>query len=174
MHLFELRNQCGLRLSHKEELQIVMDMRPFAPARLTGNVMAIDQERAVLAAMPRMQGETLEAGFLNRLTQGRMPELCRRLVMTAWLKPAPEGLVVDEQRAITFWRQDDRACGHVPWIGIAAVKGVPLVHLPAQQREQFIAIAVNLQIPGDQLASTVGKCWISHEGSCRDAARQQA
>src|SRR5690606_34394980 len=113
----ELGDKGRGRIGDEEILQIVMDVGRLVAGFLARHVMAVDDEGKVAALMPGVERNAGNAGFLDRLAQGREMKLRDGLVMAAGLEPATDGDVIDEKRLAVIGREDDCTGGEVPGIG---------------------------------------------------------
>src|SRR5690554_2653856 len=97
MDLVRLMGQRCVRIGNEEILQVMVDMRRFVAGWLARDVMAVDDERAVATLMPGVQPKAGYAGLFHGLAFRRLPEMLCGFVMPAWLQPAADGDVIDQQ-----------------------------------------------------------------------------
>ena len=88
MNLLFLGDQWQGRIGDEEILQVVVDMRQLAAARIAGHLVAVDREGQVATAVPGVQHGAGDARLLHRLAERRGVEARCRLVMAARLEPA--------------------------------------------------------------------------------------
>ena len=137
MHLLLLRHQRQQGIGQEQVLQVVVDVVRLRPRWLAGHLVAVDDQRQILPAVPGMQQKALHPGLLDRLAHRRLEEARRRFVVAAGLQPAADDHMVDQQHLQMVGREDDRAGGDVPGQRRPVVERVPLGHLPAQQRQML-------------------------------------
>jgi hypothetical protein len=120
----------------------MLGLIPLRPCRYA---VAVDVDGHEGCFMPRVEYKTVEAGFLSSLPKSGARQIVRRLVMTARLKPAPKGTVVDQEDAPSCPIEDECRGRDMPGIGAAGMNVIPAFDLAT---EDSVSVIGHTEGPG--------------------------